>query len=106
MAAQYLAGQGYRILERNWQSLSRKELDIIAFKDDTIVFVEVKTRKTGSLTSPLDAITPQKMRYLILAAQSYIRFRRINFQYRFDVIAIIGRGTEAQLQHIPDAFHP
>ena len=61
MAAKYLQEQGYFILERNWMNKGRKELDIIATKDDVIVFVEVKTRKVGSVTTPILCSRVQKI---------------------------------------------
>ena len=73
MAAKYLQEQGYFILERNWMNKGRKELDIIATKDDVIVFVEVKTRKVGSVTTPISAVDDKKQRRICLAADSYLK---------------------------------
>ena len=56
LAAEYLQEKGYCILERNWTNMGRKELDIIATKDDVVAFVEVKTRRSGSATTPLSAV--------------------------------------------------
>lgn len=106
MAAAYLQRMGYSILERNWHNKGRKELDIIALEGNTVVFVEVKTRKAYSLTSPFDAITAEKKHRLTLAADSYIRMNHLTFSCRFDVIGITGQGESARIEHIQNAFPP
>lgn len=69
-AALYLASQRYKILERNFKK-RYGELDIVAIDGKTLVFVEVKTRKSGKFGSPEEAITPWKLRSLIKSAQYY-----------------------------------
>ena len=102
MAARYLEGRGYEILCRNWHNRGRKELDIVATKDNTLVFVEVKTRRAGSLSNPMAAVDGRKQHRLVLAADSFIRTYRIDMNARFDVIAILGD----QIEHIENAFVP
>ena len=104
MAAEYLQQKGYCILERNWTNKGRKELDIIATKDDVIVFVEVKTRRVGSATTPLSAVDARKQHRICLAADSYIKANRIDFSARFDVVGIIYDDNESRIEHIEDAF--
>lgn len=106
MAAQYLTSKGYRILDRNWQNKGRKELDIVAQQGDTIVFVEVKTRKTSSLTTPIDAVDGRKQHRLVLAADSYLRTHNIDSPSRFDVIGIENYDTTPKITHIEWAFTP
>ena len=106
MAAKYLQEQGYFILERNWMNKGRKELDIIATKDDVIVFVEVKTRKVGSVTTPISAVDDRKQHRIILAADSYLKANRIDLNYRFDVIGIIYKDEESRIDHYDDSFRP
>lgn len=106
LAVKYLQNKGYYILDRNWHNRGHKELDIIARKDETIVFVEVKTRKSNSLTSPMSAITYDKRRRITLAAQSYILCNRYNQPFRFDVIGIVGYGESAVIEHVENAFPP
>ena len=60
-AAEYLRRAGYEICALNWRS-GRYELDIVARKAGIVHFVEVKTRRAGSLTPPEAAVTPQKFR--------------------------------------------
>ena len=104
MAAEYLQQEGYCVLERNWKNQGRKELDIIATKDDVVVFVEVKTRRVGSATAPLSAVNARKQHRICLAADSYIKANRIDFRCRFDIIGIVYDDEESRLEHIEDAF--
>ena len=104
MAAKYLEQQGYCILERNWTNMGRKELDIIATKDDVAVFVEVKTRRAGSAQAPLEAVNMRKQQRICLAADSYLKTNRIDFRSRFDVIGIIYNDEGSRIEHIEDAF--
>lgn len=104
MAAEYLQQQGYCILERNWKNKGRKEIDIIATRDDVVVFVEVKTRRAGSATTPLSAVDSRKQHRICLAADSYIKANRIDFRCRFDVIGIVYDDNVSSLEHIEDAF--
>ncbi|WP_258234293.1 YraN family protein [Brevibacterium oceani] len=60
LAAAFLEAAGLVIIERNFRC-PRGELDIIARDGDTAVFVEVKTRRTGALGSPLEAVTASKL---------------------------------------------
>ena len=106
MAAEYLQQNGYCILERNWTNKGRKELDIIATKDDVVVFVEVKTRKVGSATTPISAVDARKQRRICLAADSYLKANRIDFTCRFDVIGIIYDDEASRIEHYEDAFRP
>lgn len=104
MAAEYLRQNGYCILDRNWTNKGRKELDIIATKDDVVVFVEVKTRKVGSVTTPISAVDARKQHRIALAADSYLKANRIDFSYRFDVIGIIYNTDASRIEHYEDAF--
>ena len=106
MAVEYLQQNGYCILNRNWTNKGRKEIDIIATKDDVVVFVEVKTRRQGSATSPLSAVDSCKQYRICLAADSYMKSMRIDFRYRFDVICIVYNDKASRVEHIEDAFRP
>ena len=102
LAAQYLINKGYRIVARNWHNRGRKELDIVAEDGHTLVFVEVKTRRDGSLSSSLGAVTPAKMYRLSLAANSFIRCHQVTMNVRFDIIGIVGQD----IVHVENAFVP
>ena len=104
MAVAYLQQKGYCILERNWTNKGRKEIDIIATKDDVIVFAEVKTRKVGSATTPISAVDSRKQHRICQAADSYLKTNRIDFRCRFDVIGIVYDDNNSRVEHIEDAF--
>ena len=69
-ACEYLQKLGFKILERNYRK-TYGEIDIIALDKDVLSFIEVKTRTSNLFGSPLEAITPWKLRSLIKTAQFY-----------------------------------
>ena len=103
-AVAYLMARGYTIRERNWR-IGHKEIDIIAQKGGTIAFIEVKARKNNKYGDPTDAVTDSKIRNIILAANAYVRYHRIDLSARFDIISIIGEPGNQTIEHIEDAFH-
>ena len=105
IAIDYLRLKGYAILDRNWRS-GHREIDIVARKDDTIVFVEVKARANASYGRPEDAVTRRKMHLLVLAADAYLRYYAIDLEVRFDVIAITGTKDKPHIKHYEHAFRP
>ena len=103
LAAAYLQGKGYQIVERDWKS-GRRDIDIIARNEaGTIVFVEVKTRRSGVFGEPEESIDFRKLQSLQLAINHYIKSHRINGKVRFDIISIVGTiGSEPDINHIKD----
>ncbi len=106
MAAEYLQQKGYCILCRNWMNKGHKELDIVATKDEVVVFVEVKTRRVGSATTPVSAVDGRKQHRILLAADSYLKAYHIDYPSRFDVVCIIYNDESSRVEHIEDAFRP
>ncbi|MBO5780028.1 MAG: YraN family protein [Muribaculaceae bacterium] len=107
LACDFLTARGYHVAERNWR-VGHLEVDIIAFKGDRIVFVEVKTRSTHAV-DPLEAIDSKRIRHLTRAANAYIVANNIRHEAQFDLILIIGEPHSAvapEIEHIPDAFFP
>lgn len=103
---EYLQTKGYTVRETNWRpKSSRSEIDIIAQKDDTIIFVEVKARKDKDF-DPADAVTPDKIRKLVRGANSYLDIQQFDFFYRFDVATVSGTPDDYTLDYIEDAFLP
>ncbi|MDE2038700.1 MAG: YraN family protein [Elusimicrobia bacterium] len=98
-AAAYLAGRGYRILERNFRC-RMGELDIIARSGDTVVFVEVRRRSSARFGLPQETVGPAKRRKLLRAAAFYAQQRGLDCPQRFDVVA---EGPDG-LEHIENAF--
>ena len=70
LACEYLKKKGYRIIERNFRK-KYQEIDIIATQDSSLVFVEVKTRRSDSFGSPFESIAPWKLHHLVRLAQFY-----------------------------------
>ncbi len=105
-AAEYLEREGYGIMARDWRC-GRRDLDIVAHKDGTVVFVEVKTRSPHSPVPPELSVDREKVRSLTLAAQAFVRSRAIDAPLRFDIVSVVGEyGGECQIDHIKDAFRP
>ncbi|MDQ2909384.1 MAG: YraN family protein [Candidatus Eremiobacteraeota bacterium] len=88
-AAAYLTSLGLRILGRNVRGPSG-EIDIIARDGETIVFVEVKARRSLACGPALDAVDLRKRRRLRAAAADYLQFAPPYARARFDVLAIDG----------------
>ncbi len=103
-AQDFLRKKGFKILETNWR-FQHKEIDIIALKDDFIVFVEVKTRQTNYFGEPFVFVDTAKQRFLVKAANEYItRFNREE-EARFDIVSILYNDHKKDIQHIEDAFY-
>jgi putative endonuclease len=87
-AAQFLAKQGYRILERNYRTRNG-EIDLITLHEGTVVFVEVKTRTNDAYGAPELAVNARKQGRMIKAALGYIKYKKLHqVPCRFDVVAI------------------
>ena len=104
-ASAYLRDKGYTILHRNWHA-GRKELDIVAEKNGELVIVEVKTRSNEEFGHPEDAVTPRKIRNIIVSADAYIQQFAIDLPVRFDLITIVGAHPPFEIEHIEGAFLP
>ena len=105
LAARYLMEQGFAILEYNWRC-GHKEIDLIAKERDILVFVEVKTRRNENYGDVRDAVTPQKIKNIITAAEAYIKKHNIDSPIRFDIVTIVGNDECHEIEHIRDAFYP
>ena len=99
LSVKYLEEKGYKILERNRHFSSACEIDIIALKRDTLVFVEVKTRKTNFLGVPLEAITPAKYKNIKTGLYSYLALNPKYKKYRIDAVSIV-LEPEVQIEHL------
>lgn len=108
-AEAHLRKSGYRILGRRVRTAHREEIDLIAAQDDTLVFVEVKTRRNEAFGQPAEAIGRDKRLMLSRAAVRYLtRLRRPPAYARFDVVEIIGQKDHGhpEVRHIENAFEP
>ncbi len=106
VAADYLAAEGYRIVERDWQD-GHRDIDIVAMDCDELVMVEVKTRGANPLIAPEQAVGRQKMKSLAAAARAFVKQRRIGLPLRFDIITVTETaGGQPEINHIKNAFIP
>jgi len=106
IAAWYLRLGGYRILERNFRC-RLGEIDIIARKDGLLVFVEVRTRVSGTYLHPLNTVDPVKVARTVNAAKRFLlRLPQPWPPCRFDIMAVIaGRHLPVRrILHIRNAF--
>lgn len=108
MVADFLKSQGYIITARNYHSRFG-EIDIVAESREYVLFIEVKTRRKGSMTSPAEAVDKSKQKKIILTAYDFLSKIRININYRFDVAQVYYEITEdgelkADLDYIKNAF--
>ncbi len=88
VAAAYLIQLGYTILGNNIRT-PYGEIDLLARQEDSLVFVEVKTRSSTSLGFPEISITPQKFSHMVSAAQAYLfEHPELILGWRIDVISI------------------
>jgi len=101
-AEAYLRRKGYEVIERDWRC-GHRDIDIIAIDEDTLVFVEVKTRRNKTFADPLDAVDWKKRRNLTLAANAFVKMRRVKLDYRFDLITVVGTSDDdMEIDHIED----
>ncbi|AJE04173.1 YraN family protein [Geobacter pickeringii] len=105
LAVSFLKGLRYRILERNFRCKGG-EIDIVAQDGATLVFVEVKSRRTADYGPPQLAVTPFKQRQISKAALTWLASRRkLDSGARFDVVAITFKsGGDPQVEHFVNAF--
>ena len=103
-AAAYLVSKGFEIIERNWRT-NRGEIDIIAYKNDVLVFVEVKTLPNGTLDMIQRELNKQKRQRILKTSKRFLlNHRQYSNRYiRFDVIVIDMPGLEP-VYHIENAF--
>lgn len=106
IVCEYLMSKGYTVRERNWRPKSSKsEIDLIAQKDDTLIFVEVKARSNMEV-DPAEAMTAEKIKNVVRGANSYLQLQDFDFYYRFDVAAVSGNIEDYKLDYLEDAFLP
>jgi len=104
IAVNFLINNNYAILFRNWR-FGKKEVDIIAHKDDILVFIEVRTRRNFDFGFPEEAVNTQKQGFLKLAAEAFVDANPQYTQIRFDILSILlERDNVKEILHFEDAF--
>lgn len=102
LAVKYLQQQGYQILQKNFK-IRYGEIDIIALKDGTLTFFEVKTRTSEKFGKPEEAISSKKLKSILKTAYFYISQLQKQYEYQVDVIAIKidgNDGSKTRIEHI------
>lgn len=100
IACEFLQKIGYQIIFRNF-SCRQGEIDIIAKDKETIVFVEVKTRKNLYFGSPAEAIDKRKSLHIIRTAKYFLHLNRlVDKSTRFDAIEILIKNGKFVCNHI------
>ena len=104
LALQKIKRLGYKCISRNYRC-PLGEIDIIAMDDDTLVFLEIKTRKGKSTGYAKEAVDERKKRQLSKVALAYMKAHDcFGVKSRFDVVAINLRGREEEIEVVKDAF--
>ena len=104
-AARYLQSSGLVLIDRNWRC-REGEIDIVALDEaaDTLVVVEVKTRRSTRFGTPVEAVTPVKAARLRRLASCWLRDHPLGVaRVRIDVIGVLQpRGMRPEITHIRD----
>ena len=110
IAARALKKEGYKVLKRNFVATDA-EIDIICENKTTLAFVEVKTRTVGRENPrelrPASAVTPDKQRKIISAANQFLATREKGKRVRLDIVEVYldGKGRKSRVVHIENAFN-
>lgn len=104
VAAEYLVGQGYSLVARNWRC-ARGEIDLILQKEGVWVFVEVKTRRGQGAGLPEEGVTPRKLQKIGALVQMYLEAQGLEeVEWQVDLVAVeVDRqGKLRRCEHIPN----
>ena len=104
IATKYLISKGYKILDRNYRT-KIGEIDIIALKDDLLVFVEVKSRTNINYGYPYEAVNWKKQDKIINNSYNYLKDKKMEkYQIRYDIIEVYLQNR-IKINHIENAFY-
>jgi len=106
LACRFLRHNGYKILYRNFKGRSGGEIDIVCRDDDTLVFVEVKTRTREDFGRPVAAVDRQKQKRISRGGLAWLRMLdNPDILFRFDVVeVIVSDDAKPRLELIKNAF--
>lgn len=104
LAVDFLIENGYAIINRNYRYL-RAEIDILAKKDATLAVIEVKSRSTDFVEDLADTVNKKKRQLLVNAADAFVIEHDLDEEVRFDIITILKKGNDYELEHLEDAFY-
>ena len=106
LAAALLEASGYRIVERNWRR-PEGELDLVAYDQGVLVFVEVRSRTGEERGHPLETVNARKRTRVVRAARLYLESAQpAATDFRFDVVGVTFAhdGAPPAITHVQDAF--
>ena len=105
IACRFLLRRGFDILARRYRK-GRGELDIIAFEDETLVFIEVKTRSSARYGEPWEFVDERKRLVIRRTADSFIAEHNLGcYTYRFDIVAVLlSRDSKHEVRLFRNAF--
>lgn len=104
LAVDYLVKNNYDIIERNYR-FDKAEVDIIALKNQILAIIEVKTRSSSDFGNPQDFVKPKQIQRLVKAVDEYVIENDLDVEIRFDIIAIVKKGTTYDIEHLENAFY-
>jgi putative endonuclease len=103
-AEKYLRRNGYRIVARNFR-VAGAEIDLVAMDGETLVFVEVKTRRSRIAGAPEEAVDERKQTRMRRAAEVFARrYRADEVEMRFDIAAVDASGKRLEIELLRNAF--
>lgn len=105
LAVDFLLKKGFKVITRNYRN-TFGEIDIIALEGKSLVFVEVKTRRSLEFGNPLESVNKKKQMKLKKTAYFFLNNYKEHFnEMRFDVISIILQNNDnPNIEHIRHAF--
>ncbi len=109
-ACLWLAGEGHRIIRRNWRA-GHLELDIITLCGKELHIIEVKTRSGDAPVSPEVNINKEKRRRMVAAANAFLASAErktlpADLEVYFDVLTVVFEELEPRIEYYPQAFIP
>jgi len=106
LARRYLRRNGYKVLFRNFRGRSGGEIDVVCRENDTLVFVEVKTRGREDFGRPVEAVDREKQKRISRGALAWLRMLdNPDILFRFDVVeVIIADDAKPRVELIRNAF--
>ena len=98
-----IRNRGMKTLERRYRTKAG-EIDLIMAEGNTVVFVEVKTRRNRVFTEPTAAVDYRKLQNLKRAINHYVKYHRIDNDIRLDIITVVGTPESGapEIEHIID----
>ncbi len=103
-AAEYLKQKGYTIIAYNWRA-SGCEVDLIASHDETLCFIEVKSRRSTDFGTPEEYVGWRKRQKFIRAAKLFTARKPYrDYRIRFDIVTLTGSEGNFTISHIENAF--